>query len=99
MTERSKRREVRNPILALPATQKILDLPYESRRLMGALLRDLSAEARAKGEECWGNGKAMMGAYWRVVAVYAKHLAHVINPRNRPNIDQVAADIEKGGAA
>jgi hypothetical protein len=80
---RSARREVRNPVLALPAAQRIAHLPREHRALLGALLRDLAAEANAKGYECWGSGKAMMGAYWRVVAVYSKHLAHVIDPRAR----------------
>jgi hypothetical protein len=80
---RSARREVRNPVLALPAAQRIQELPREHRALLGAMLRDLAIDANAKGQDCWGSGKAMMGAYWRVVAVYAKHLAHVIDPRKR----------------
>lgn len=82
---RSARREVRNPVLRLPATQAILDdLSPDVRRLLGMLLRQLGDQAAAKGEKCWRGGKAMMGAYWRVVAVYARHTAHAIDPhRNR----------------
>lgn len=78
---RSAKREVRNPVLALPATQRILDLPPEQRRPLGLLLRQLAAEADDKAEHAWRTRKGIMAAYWRAVATYAKHLAHAIDPR------------------
>ncbi len=81
---RSSRAEVRNPVLLLPAFREILDqVPADQRRLMGTLLRQLADEAAAKGDQCWARGKAMMGAYWRVVAVYSRHIAHAIDRRSR----------------
>lgn len=82
---RSSRREVRNPVLRLAATQTIIeDIPPDVRRLLGTLLRQLANQAAAEGEKCWGGGKAMMGAYWRVVSVYSRHIAHAIDPRSHP---------------
>lgn len=84
---RSARREVRNPVLALPAAREILALPPDAlitRRQLGQLLRQLADQATGNANHCWGRGKGFMAAaYWRPVAVYAKHLAHVINPRKR----------------
>lgn len=81
---RSAKPEIRNPVLRLPATQAIIEqVPPETRRLLGTLLRQLADQAAADGEKCWRGGKAMMGAYWRVVAVYARHIAHAIDRRPR----------------
>lgn len=80
---RGARRDVRNPVLALPAAREITALPTEHRRLLGSLLRDLSAQARGKAVEAWDGRKGIMAAYWQAVAVYSKHLAHVIDPRGR----------------
>lgn len=77
---RGARREVRNPVLALPAAQAILDLPVEHRRPLGLLLRQLAVEANNKAEASWACRKGIMAAYWRAVATYAKHLAHAIDP-------------------
>jgi hypothetical protein len=79
---RSAKMEVRNPVLALPAARAIIDqVDPDTRRLLGTLLRQLAAQASIEAEKCWRRGKAMMGAYWRVVAVYAKHIAHAIDRR------------------
>lgn len=81
---RSALAEVRNPVLRLPAARAIMEeVPRDTRQLLGTLLRELATEARAEGEHCWRRGKAMMGAYWRVVAVYAKHIAHAIDRRDK----------------
>lgn len=77
---RSARREVRNPVLALPSARRILDLPVEHRRPLGILLRELAVEAAAKAEQSWRQGKGIMAAYWKAVSIYAKHLARVIDP-------------------
>lgn len=83
MTTRSARREVRNPVLRLPSAQKILALPVESRRPLGVLLRELSADANAQAQTSWRQHKGVMAAYWKAVSVYAKHLARVIDPTER----------------
>lgn len=77
---RGARREVRNPVLMLPAAQSILELPIEVRRPLGLLLRQLAEQASEKGKLNWKQNKAMNAAYWKVVSVYAKHLARVIDP-------------------
>jgi len=80
---RSSRRDVRNPVLRLPATLRMIEeIPPDNRRQLGTLLRPLADQAAAEGEKCWRGGKAMMGAYWRVVAVYSRHIAHAIDPRS-----------------
>lgn len=42
---RGARREVRNPVLLLPAARSILALPVESRRPLGILLRQIADQA------------------------------------------------------
>lgn len=89
---RSAKLEVRNPILRLPATRAIIEqMDPESRRLLGTLLRQLADQAAVDADKCWNNGKGMMGAYWRVVSVYAKHIAHAVDPRGRKASQQEAA--------
>jgi hypothetical protein len=77
---RSARREVRNPILALPAARAILALPIEQRRPLGLLLRQLATEADSKADEAWRTRKGIMAAYWRAVCTYAKHVARAVDP-------------------
>lgn len=77
---RSQRREVRNPVLRLPAAQAIVGLPIEQRRPLGILLRELADQANDQAEISWGQKKGIMAAYWKAVSVYAKHLARVIDP-------------------
>jgi hypothetical protein len=80
---RSARREVRNPVLALPAALAVLELPAEQRRPLGILLRELAAQADRQAEQSWRKRKGMAAAYWRAVSIYAKHLARAIDPRSR----------------
>ncbi len=75
---RSLRTDVRNPLLALPAMQQLLELPVEQRAAMRALLREVAADARARAEKCWRTHKAPMAAYWKAVAVYAGHTARAL---------------------
>ncbi len=74
---RSDRAEVRNPLLTLPATREILALPRETRAPLVALLRELAADADRRAQHAWRTRKAPMAAYWKAVAVYAKHAARV----------------------
>lgn len=77
---RGARRDVRNPVLALPSAKKILDLPPEVRRPLGILLRELATDAADQAQRAWKSNKGIMAAYWKAVSVYAKHLARVIDP-------------------
>ena len=69
---------VRNPILALPGTARLLQLDPHTRGLLRAVLLDLAADARTRAEESWRRHKAPMAAYWKAVSVYAGHLARVL---------------------
>jgi hypothetical protein len=75
---RSNRPDVRNPILALPASAELLALPNESREALRRLLLSLSEDAASRAQKCWRTHKAPMAVYWKAVAVYAKHIARAI---------------------
>lgn len=78
MTGRSTRREVRNPLLALPAAERLCRLPPEVREILADILGELSVDARNRAEASWVKNKAPMAAYWRAVATYANHLRRII---------------------
>jgi hypothetical protein len=75
---RSERREVRNPVLALPAARALLDLDPASRAAIAALLADLVADARRRAQVSWKQNKGPMAAYWKAVGAYAEHIRRVI---------------------
>lgn len=72
---RSNRKEVRNPLLTLPAAEQMRALPPMARKALEALLRDMGRDARTRAHECWRKNKAPMAAYWKAVAVYCRHAA------------------------
>lgn len=74
---RSAAREVRNPVLALPAAQRLLDAPPEVRALVADLMGDIALDARDRAEKSWRTHKAPMAAYWKAVSVYAGHIKRV----------------------
>jgi hypothetical protein len=76
---RSNRREVRNPVLALPAAQRLLAAPADVRQLLRDLLLDLRDDARIRAAECWRRHKAPMAVYWKAVSVYANHMARALS--------------------
>jgi hypothetical protein len=80
---RGARLDVRNPVLRLPAAQTILELPAETRRPLGLLLRQLADQANAEAERSRKRNKHMMFAYWKVAAVYIKHVARAVDPASR----------------
>ncbi|MGK6324663.1 hypothetical protein ACMGDM_16490 [Sphingomonas sp. DT-51] len=41
-------------------------------------LRELRADAQVRADDCWRRHKAPMAAYWKVVSVYAGHVARVL---------------------
>lgn len=77
-TDRSTKREVRNPILALPAAASIQALDPSARAALRGLLLEVQADARARAEKCWRTHKAPMAVYWKAVGVYAGHIARVL---------------------
>jgi hypothetical protein len=77
MTPRSDRREVRNPVLALPAAQKLLALDPATREILAELLGDLAIDARGRAQESWRKNKGPMAAYWKAVGAYAGHIRRV----------------------
>jgi hypothetical protein len=73
--DRSNRADVRNPITALPAARDLCALDPAARAALRKTMRDLSAQCRAKADECWRKHKAPMAAYWKAQAVYARHIS------------------------
>lgn len=79
LTLRSSRPEVRNPVLALPAAKAIQErLDGPARAVLADLLADLAKDASARAKHAWKTHKAPMALYWKVVAVYARHLSRAI---------------------
>lgn len=76
--DRSARRDVRNPVLALPGAKLLLALPPECRAALRSCLLDLKADARGRADKCWLKHKGPMAVYWKAVSVYAGHLARVL---------------------
>lgn len=68
-----------NPLLRLPAAQKLLQLPPEQRRALAAVLRELREESNAEAELSWRRRKGPMAAYWRAVSTYSGHFAHALS--------------------
>lgn len=79
MTARSSRREVRNPILAIPAAREALEaLPPDQAEALARVLLAIQDDARARAEESWRKHKAPMAAYWKAAGVYCGHIAKAI---------------------
>jgi len=78
VTARSSRREVRNPVLALPAARALQALPPEVREHLAQLLGELAADAQGRATVAWQTHKAPMAAYWKACAVYSGHLRRVL---------------------
>lgn len=83
-SERSSRAETRNPLLRLPAAQRIGNLPEPMRAELAGLLKELAQDARVRAETSWRSHKAPMAVYWKAVSVYALHLRCIVRPRSRP---------------
>jgi hypothetical protein len=78
MSARSLRADVRNPLLQLPAARRLAELPPESQAALRELLDELAADARSRADLAWRKHKAPMAAYWKAVAVYAKHTGRLL---------------------
>lgn len=58
--------------------QRFAGLPPDARAALRAALMDLRADALARAQVQWARHKAPMALYWKVVGVYAGHLARSI---------------------
>lgn len=59
-------------------------LPPEARSALRGALKDLHSDALARANHCWAKHKAPMALYWKVVGVYAGHLARSLNQEPAP---------------
>jgi hypothetical protein len=58
--------------------QRFDSLPSDSKAALKEALLQLRADALLKSKYCWQKHKAPMALYWKVVGVYAGHLAKSI---------------------
>lgn len=75
---RSKRPEVRNPVLGLPCAARAGEMPPEARDWLILFLQELRVHARQKAKESLRKAKPPLYLYWSVQAVWAFHLAKVL---------------------
>lgn len=75
---RSTRADVRNPLLQLKSARQLGEwMTPGTAQILAIFLRELSDDARQRAGECWKKHKAPMALYWKVVAVYARHLSQI----------------------
>ena len=73
---RSTRADVRNPLLKITSSRQLGQwLDASTCFVLGRYFRDIAEEARGRAQVCWKTHKAPMALYWKVCAVYARHLA------------------------
>ncbi|MBX5082131.1 hypothetical protein HJB56_04935 [Rhizobium lentis] len=78
MMNRSRRPEIINPVLSLPAAQRINELEPQARALLAEILKDLSRDARERAQKSWRTNKGPMAVYWKAVGAYATHLCRAV---------------------
>jgi hypothetical protein len=79
VTARSNQPEVRNPLLALPSAARAWDMPPAAARAwLLMFLQDFRRDAQQRATKSWQSHKAPQALYWKVVAVYAGHMARVL---------------------
>jgi hypothetical protein len=76
MADRSSRRDVRNPVTALAAVQKLRQVA--GKELLIELLLEIRTDALQRADKAWRTHKAPMALYWKAVGVYAGHIARAI---------------------
>lgn len=67
-----------NPLLKLAAGRAMLALPNDDRQRLAGVMRDLRRQADIEAQKAWDRRKGPMAAYWRAVATYARHVAHIL---------------------
>lgn len=75
---RSLRAVVRNPLLALPAAQRLAELPPEAQAALKDLLTEIRNDCRTRADEAWRRHKAPMACYWKAAGVYANHTSRLL---------------------
>lgn len=78
MTDRSSRPEVRNPVMALPAMQRLVALPKPIRDHLREVLLDMRRDAGERAQTSWRKHKAPQAVYWKSISVYAGHFARLL---------------------
>ena len=58
--------------------ERFQTLPADSRAALRDALLDLRGDAAQRANHCWRKHKAPMALYWKVVSVYAGHLARAL---------------------
>lgn len=91
MSDRSNRREVRNPVLALPSVKRLDELSPEAREIVADILGDLVTDARNRAQQSWAKNKGPMAAYWKAVGAYAHHFRRVVRSP-APSTGEVGSD-------
>lgn len=86
---RSNRPDTRNPVLALPSLQQLLELDPHQRGVLAAVLTDLQLDARRRAESSWKKHKGPMALYWRCVSTYAGQIARAIKPRTGSTVPRI----------
>lgn len=61
-------------------------LPEPARRALREALLELREDALARAQVQWARHKAPMALYWKVVGVYAGHLARAMRAPTRPGV-------------
>lgn len=81
---RSSRADVRNPILRLPAAAAIADqVDGRALELLAQLLLELGDDCADRARKAWRTHKAPMACYWKICAVYARHIARALRACSR----------------
>lgn len=79
MVDRSARREVRNPVLGLPAAKlAMIELTPDERSRVRRVILAIRDDARERAVKCWATHKAPMALYWKCVSVYCNHIARCL---------------------
>lgn len=80
---RSARLDVRNPLLALPASAALVELSTDLGAPLRNMLNSVRGEARLIAGQAWHACQDDAAVYWKCVAVYAGHIAKLIGPCGR----------------
>jgi hypothetical protein len=78
LTGRAASPDVRNPLLSLPSAARAADMPVAAREWLLLFLQDVRRDAQERAAKSLRTHKAPMYLYWKIVAVYAGHLAKVL---------------------
>ncbi len=79
LIRRSTRREIRNPVLTLPAIRELQGMPAQIRETVVLVLADLAEDSSSRAWHAWRQHKVPMAAYWKAVSVYARHAARALS--------------------